>query len=131
MARISKSYNDETGKEWNCSALDEIVRVAKRHDLENWCELAGKVDEGPMGDKPVHLRRAKMQQLTGKPLAFNLAELRGQQESAGAERCPALERVLGLVGDHRKIDAAVEEAGDEEHALDANDDGNEGGNEGS
>ncbi len=125
VARIAKSYNDETGKEWSCPALEEIVRLTKRHDFENWCELAVKVDEGPTGEKPVHLRRAKMQQLTGKPLAFSLTDLRGLQESVGAERCPALERVLGLVSDHREIDAAVEEVADDGGAEDGS-----GGNDG-
>jgi len=108
-ARVSKSYVDETGKEWQCPGLEEIVRVAKRHDLENWCELATRVETGATGGKPVHLRRAKMQQLTGEPLGFSVGELREMQEVVGAERCPAIERVLGLIDVTREIDAAVDE----------------------
>ncbi len=130
MARIGESYADETGRQWSCPALVEIVRVARRHDFENWCELAAKVDEGATGGKPVHLRRAKMQQLTGKPLAFSLEDLRGLQETVGAERCPVLERVLGLVGDHRKIDAAVDDVGDDENVDSGDDDDSDGGDEG-
>lgn len=127
MARIGKSYAEETGRQWSCPALEEIVRVARRHDLENWCELAAKVDGGPTGGKPVHLRRAKMQQLTGKPLAFSLEDLRSLQETVGADRCPVFERVLGLVGEHRQIDAAVEDLGDDEDVDSGDDDGGEGG----
>ena len=107
--RLSKSYSDETGKEWSCPGLEEIVRVAKRHDLENWCELATRVETGTTGNKPVHLRRAKMQQLTGEPLGFSVGELREMQEGVGAERCPAIERVLGLIDVTREIDAAIDD----------------------
>jgi hypothetical protein len=121
-ARISKSYADETGREWQCPGLEEIVRVAKRHDLENWCELATRVETGPTGSKPIHLRRAKMQQLTGEPLGFSVGELREMQEAVGAVRCPAIERVLGLIDVTREIDAAVETTGGDDDG-DAGDDG--------
>lgn len=104
--RITKSYSDETGRTWSCPALEALVKGARRRDLEAWCELATGVEKGPTGEKPIHLRRAKMQQLTGESLSFSLAELRAQQADVGADRCPPLERLLGLVDEARTIDAA-------------------------
>lgn len=106
--RISKSLADETGKEWSCPGLGEAVKAAKRNDLKGWCDLAEMVAKSPTGTRPTHLRRAKMQQLTGKPLGFSLEQLHTTQDDVGAPRCPALEQVLGLSEEGRAIEAVAE-----------------------
>ena len=68
------------------------------------------VAKSPTGSRPTHLRRAKMQQLTGKPLGFSLEQLHKTQEDVSAPRCPALEQVLGLSEEGRAIEAVAEGA---------------------
>ncbi|MEZ4383149.1 MAG: hypothetical protein R3A79_17610 [Nannocystaceae bacterium] len=113
VERVAKSYAAETGKEWSCPGLAEAVRSAKRNDLKGWCDLAEMVAKSPTGTRPTHLRRAKMQQLTGQSLGFSLEELHKTQESVGAPRCLALEQVLGLSEEGRAIEAVADTTGGE------------------
>ncbi|MEZ4451688.1 MAG: hypothetical protein R3B09_19635 [Nannocystaceae bacterium] len=117
--RIRDGYRGETGKAWECPALDDLIRGALRRDVESWCEMATMVDAGPTGQKPIHTRRAKMSQLTGESLGFDLEGLRRHQEEVGAERCPALERVLGLVDVERTIDVIDEATGTDTGGVEA------------
>lgn len=101
--KLRDSYRGETGQEWTCEALDALIRGAVRRDIELWCELATNLEAGPTGAKPIHIRRAKMSQLTGESLGFDLDGLHRRQDEVGAARCPPLERVLGLVDVERTI----------------------------
>lgn len=96
-ALLARSYQDETLLAWECPALASAVAASRRAEVANLCELATAVEAGPMGSKPVHLRRAKMAQLAGGEVGGDLESLRARFAAVGEPPCPPLERVLGLV----------------------------------
>ncbi|HRI06254.1 MAG TPA: hypothetical protein PKW35_00485 [Nannocystaceae bacterium] len=96
-ALLARSYQDETGLVWECEALAAAVTASRRAEVVTLCDLARSVETGPMGSKPVHLRRAKMAQLAGGEIGGDLESLRARFTAVGEPPCPPLERVLGLV----------------------------------